>query len=248
MKLVPEVILSWHRNRLSRLALAALLVTGAASAAANVLVVRSSGPSAKAYPPGKSLPDNARLQLRQGDTLVVMSPRGTRTFRGPGTFSPSSAVQAGPQVVQANNGRRARIGAVRNAGIVPTATPDTIWDVDASQSGTICLAGTNGVNLWRPDASQTATLTISGPNSASGTVNWPAGDDSIAWPASVPIVNNAEYQLSLTGSPVPSRIRVKTLASRPADLQAVADALIRNDCREQLDLLVDTAPEPTTGS
>jgi len=236
--------LSSHPNRLklSRLALAALLVTGAASAAANVLVVRASGPSAKSYPAGRSLPDNASLQLRAGDSVVILTPRGTRTFRGPGTFNASAAAQTGPQTVQASNGRRARIGAVRSAGIVPTATPPTIWDVDASQSGTMCLAATSDVQLWRPDASEAATVTISGPNGRSQTVRWAAGANVVAWPAAVPIVSNSEYQLTLSGSPVPARIRVKTLDSRPTDLQAVAEALIRNECREQLDLLVDTAP------
>ena len=147
--------MSWERNRssLGRIALAVLLVAGAASAAANVLVVRSSGPSAKAYPPGRSLPDNARIALRAGDTLVVLGARGTRTFRGPGNFNPSTAVQAGTQTVQGNNGRIARIGAVRSAPIVPSATPTSIWDVDASQSGTTCLAASSGVRLWRADSS-----------------------------------------------------------------------------------------------
>ena len=88
--------MSWDPSKsgLARLALVTLLVTGAATAAANVLVVRSSGPSAKGYPPGKSLPDNARIALRSGDTLVVLSGSGTRTFRGPGNFSPSAAVVA----------------------------------------------------------------------------------------------------------------------------------------------------------
>jgi hypothetical protein len=236
--------LSWVRNRLklSRAAIAALLVTGAASAAANVLVVRSSGPSAKSYAPGRSLPDNARLQLRAGDTVVVLDARGTRTFRGPGNFSPSAAVQAGTQTVQGNSGRRARIGAVRSAVIVPTATPTTIWDVDASQSGTMCLASSSGVRLWRPDSSQAATLTVTGPNGASQTVAWPAGAATVAWPTAVPITSGAEYQLRQAGSPVASRILVKTLQSRPSDIQGVAEALIRNECREQLDLLVDTAP------
>ena len=234
--------MSWHPNRLSRLALAAVLATAAASAAANVLVVRATGPSAKSYPPGRSLPDNAQLQLRAGDTLVVLDSRGTRTFRGPGNFTASAAVRAGPQTVQGNNGRRARIGAVRNAGIVPTATPTTIWDIDATQSGTMCLAATTGARLWRPDASQAATLTISGSNRPTQTVIWPAGAATVDWPAAMPITNGAEYQLSLTGSPVPARIRMRTLASRPEDIQAVAQALIEQGCREQLDLLVDTAP------
>jgi hypothetical protein len=244
VKRVREVILSWVRNKFSpsRLALAVLLATGAASAAANVLVVRSSGPSAKGFPPGRSLPDNARIQLSAGDTVVVLDSRGTRTFRGPGTFSPAAAVQAGAQTVQGSNGRRARIGAVRSAAIVPTATPTTIWDVDASQSGTMCLASSSGVRLWRPDSSQASIVTVTGPNGASQAVEWPAGASTVPWPASVPITSGAQYQLRQAGSPVASRILVKTLESRPTDIQAVAEALIRNECREQLDLLVDTAP------
>ena len=85
-------------------------------------------------------------------------------------------------------------------------------------------------------------MTVAGPDRVSQTVNWPAGAATLPWPTSVPIVSGAEYQLSLSGSPVPARIRLRTLDSRPADLQAVAEVLIRNECREQLDLLVATAP------
>src|SRR5687767_10375819 len=98
------------RVRIVRLALAGLLALGAAAAAANVVVIRSSGPSARSYPAGRSLPDNARIALRQGDTLVVLDARGTRTFRGPGTFSPSQAVQAGTRTVTTPSGRLARVG------------------------------------------------------------------------------------------------------------------------------------------
>ena len=100
--------MSWGPNSftLRRAALAALLAAGATAAAANVLVVRSSGPSAASYKAGRSLPDNARITLRQGDTVVVLTGGGTRTFRGPGTFSPSSAVRAGPRVATDADGRR----------------------------------------------------------------------------------------------------------------------------------------------
>src|SRR5687768_17334691 len=181
-KQVREVTLSWVQSKasLSRLAIAALLVTGAASAAASVIVVRSSGPSAKSYPPGRSLPDNARITLRADDTLVVLANGGTRTFRGPGTFSPTAAVQATTRTIATADGRRARIGAVRNAGVVPRSP--TIWHVDVSQSGTFCLATTTEVMLWRADATQTANLTIVGPGGESQTVDWPAGQPVLAWP------------------------------------------------------------------
>ena len=243
MKLVQEVTLSWVPNRYSfgRLALAALLVSGAASAGANVLVVRSTGPSAGAYPAGRSLPDNAQIALRTGDTLVVLASGGTRTFRGPGTFSPSQAVQAGTRTTTAANGRRARIGAVRSAGIVP-ASPTTIWHIDASQSGNMCLADTSNVMLWRADTSQATSVTISGAGGSSRQVAWPAGEATLAWPSDLSISDGAQYSLAQPGVAVPSRVTFRTLSSQTDDLSEVAAALIERECQEQLDLLVDSAP------
>lgn len=235
--------MSWVQSKLrpSRLALALILAAGAVSATANVLVVRSTGPSAKSYPAGRSLPDNANLTLRAGDTVVVLDSRGTRTFRGPGSFSAATAAQAGTRTVAAASGRRARVGAVRSAGIVPSS-PTTIWHVDVTQSGTMCLANAADVMLWRAEASQPMTLAISGPGNVSRTVEWPAGRATLAWPSDLPIANDAEYQLRAPGVAVPSRVRFKTLDARPADMTAVAEALIRNGCDEQLDLLIESAP------
>jgi len=230
--------LSWGQNKLARAAIAAALLTGAASAAANVLVVRSSGPSAGSYPTGRSLPDNARITLRSGDTVVVLGNGGTRTFRGPGTFSPGTAVQAGGGSSSSSDGRRARIGAVRNAGIVPRSP--TIWHIDVTQSGTVCLAGNNAM-LWRPDSSRASRLTISGPD-GSHTVNWPARQATIDWPNGS-VADGATYSFSQAGVAVPTQITFRTLATEPADLQAVAAALIENGCQEQLDVLVESQPE-----
>ncbi len=242
MKQVREVTLFWGQSkaRLSRVALTALLISGATAASADVLVVRASGPSASTYPAGRSLPDSARITLRGGDTLVVLDARGTRTFRGPGTFTPATAAAAAPRTAQTADNRRARIGAVRSAGIVP-ASPSSIWQIDVSQGGTVCLANTSEVTLWRPDASQTASLAIAG-SGASRTLNWPAGNVTADWPSDLPIANGARYQLSQSGTTVPTSITFRTLGSAPVDMQAVAQALIANGCQEQLDLLVDSAP------
>jgi hypothetical protein len=221
----------------------ALLATGTVSATANVLVVRSSGPSAKTYPPGRSLPDNARITLQANDSVVVLANGATRTFRGPGNFSPTAAVQASTRAATAD-GRRARIGAVRNAGLVPRSP--TIWHVDATQSGTFCLASTSEVNLWRPDASQTVNLTITGPGGESQTVEWPAGQSVVAWPTSVGIADGGEYRLRQAGVAVPTRITFQALDSQPADIQAVAQALIANQCEEQLNVLVETTEEASS--
>jgi hypothetical protein len=237
--------LSWGPNSftLRRAGIAALLATAAASAAANVLVVRSAGPSAKAYPAGRSLPDNARITLQAGDSVTVLSAGGTRSFRGPGTFSPSAAVRAGPQTLAASDGRRARIAAVREAGIVPGSP--TIWHVDVSQGGTICLIDTGNVMLWRPDSSAAATLTMTPPGGAAQTLRWPAGEATMGWPAGTPIVNGGAYSFTEPGVAVPTRITFRTLTTEPTDLQAVAAALIENGCQNQLDVLLETQPEVT---
>jgi hypothetical protein len=237
--------LSWVANKavLRRGLVAALLLTGAASAAANVLVVRSSGPSARSYPAGRSLPDNARIVLRAGDMVMVLAGGGTRTFRGPGTFSPASA-QTGTRTAQ-NGTRIARIGAVRSAGIVPRGP--TIWHVDVTQSGNFCLAGSSNVMLWRPDASAPTRLTIAGPAGAPRVVQWPAGQPTRAWPRGAAIASGATYSFSQPGVAVPTRITFRILNGPLNDVETVAGALIANGCEGQLDVLVESQPEQSPG-
>ena len=226
------------RFELVRIALAALLATGAAAAAANVLVVRAIGPSASTYPPGRSLQDNARIQLVAGDTLVVLGASGTRTFRGPGRFSPSGPAQPGPPLALDAN-TRARIAAVRGSPFVPSARTATIWQVDPRQSGNVCLVPANGIELWRANSTRTEALTITGPD---GRVQllWPAGQAIIDWPSGVSVRDDTEYQVRASRSPVAGRIRVRTIDTPPDNVVSVAEALISNGCDKQLELLVAT--------
>lgn len=236
--------MSWVPNKalLRRGLVAAFLLSGAASAAANVLVVRSSGPSARAYPAGRSLPDNARIELRAGDTVIILAGGGTRTFRGPGTFTPTGA--QGVRTSDAGS-RRARIGAVRSAGIVPRGP--TIWHVDVTQSGNFCLAGTTNVMLWRPDASAPVRLTVAGPGGAPRTVPWPAGQPTRSWPRGAALANGATYSFSQPDVAVPTRITFRILTTPLNDVQGVAEALIANGCEGQLDVLVESQPDQSAG-
>ena len=61
-----------------------------AAIAAKVVVVRSVGPSAKAYPPGKALTDTSSIKLNSGDAVTLLGPNASRTLRGPGTFTAST--------------------------------------------------------------------------------------------------------------------------------------------------------------
>ena len=75
---------------LATLAGAILVAPVVAHAGAKVVIVKSVGPSAKTYPPGKALPDTASIALRSGDSVTLLGTSASRTLRGPGTFTASA--------------------------------------------------------------------------------------------------------------------------------------------------------------
>lgn len=244
----------WDRNsaKARHLVFALFLGTGATAAAADILVVRSTGPSAKMFPPGKSLPENGKISLKASDMLVVLDGRGTRTLRGPGTFAAGAAQPAATRSVQmaaATPARRARIGAVRSVGTTAPPRPATLWHVDVSKSSNICLADKSNVTLWRADATKPVTLIVAGAG-ASKRVSWPAGQATVSWPSDVAITDGADYRLSWDGAAAPTIIKFKTLPAKPAGLENTASSLITNGCDAQLDLLIETVklPEDQTPS
>lgn len=208
----------------------------AVPAAANVLVVRSSGPSAKSYPPGHSFPDNAQVTLRPGDVLIVLGGQATRTLRGPGTF-PVSAGAA--KVALASAQRRGRFSAMR-AGEVPPVP--SVWHVDVTQSGKVCVADTAKVQLWRADSADTLSLTLAPANGAPRTVEWPAGEAVLDWPKDLPVAADASYELSLSDSTDKSKLVFASVGAEPEDEQRLAGALIAKGCQNQLDALIETVP------
>ena len=229
-----------------RLIAIALLAT-AGAAAADILVVRSTGPSAKSFPPGKRLAPTARISLRANDQLIVLDGRGTRAIRGPGTFTAGAAQGRSASAAPATTSR-ARIGAVRGPG-TGTIRPPSIWHVDVSRSSAFCVAEPGKLTLWRADTTGAATATITRTSDgATRRLSWQGGESTAAWPADLPIADGAQYRLSLGGSGAPTLLSFRTLSSRPAGLEDMASSLIRNDCTAQLDLLIDTVRLPETGT
>jgi hypothetical protein len=243
--------LSWGLNSFKgrHLIAAALLVT-ASAAAADILVIRSIGPSAKSFPPGKRLAEGSRITLKANDSLDVLDGRGTRTLRGPGNFVAGAATQARNGAAPTTT-RRARIGAVRSAGL-GELRPPTIWHVDVSRSSSVCVAEPGNVTLWRSASAAPVTLNITGPQGGGATqLKWPSGSSTLAWPASLPVADGAEYRLSWAGAATPTTIRFRILPKRPVGLEDMASFLLSNQCDAQLDLFIETvrAPDsqPATG-
>ena len=217
-----------------RAAAATAMLAAPVALPATPLVVRSAGPSAKAYPPGRAVGENTPVVLKAGDVVTVLAPSGARTLRGPGTFK-----VAGGGTAPAFN-TRSRFSAMRGPDVPPSPG---LWDVDVSRSGNVCLADPARVVLWRPAAAADATLQVIPAAGAGQPVAWPAGRLVQRWPKQLPIADGAEYSLKWADSGEPTRLKFKTLAAVGDDPTALAAALIDKGCQAQLDLLIRAAPQ-----
>lgn len=216
-----------------RVPLLALALIGASGGAfAKAVVVRSAGPSAKAYPPGKALPDSAKIALKPGDSVTIVGGNSARTLRGPGTFP---AAAAGAQGLAMAASRRTRFGALRTGELALNPSP---WNLDATQSGTTCVARGNSLKVWRPESGEAAKLTISAGSGTPAVVNWPAGKSTIGWPSTLPIADGAQYRIALSGSADAQKVRFVLMPLIPQDVTDAAQALAQRGCQNQLDVLV----------
>ena len=208
------------------------------AALANVVVVKSLGPSAKAYPPGKTLPPSAKITLQGGDVVTVLGPSSAQTLRGPGNFDAAQVSLASAA------GQRGRFGALRAAEV---AHNPSVWDVDVSQGGKVCVADPSKLRVWRPDSEGASTVTIRGADGTSQQLSWAAGSALTAWPAALPIKSGASYQVEWPDTGEKSSLDIVTVQSPPTDLVGAAQVLIQNGCQKQLDLLVQSASKPPAG-
>ena len=210
------------------------LALGSTGALANVVVVKSIGPSAKAYPPGKTLPPSAKIMLQGGDVVTLIGPSSAHTFRGPGSFD------AGQVSLEAAAAQRGRFGALRTEKIERSPS---IWDIDASQSGKVCVVDAKKLQIWRPNSDAAGSVEIRSSDGQTQKLNWAAGTALAAWPAALPVKSGGHYELQLSQGGDNSSLDVAMVSSVPADLAGTAQVLIENGCQNQLDLLVSRASD-----
>lgn len=223
-------------------ALAALGLSTAA--AADALVVRSTGPSAASYPVGRRLPDTERVVLRTGDRVVIVAQGGTRTLSGPGNFPVRATVQTTQgrsttlnRYLSASGGSISRTGAVR--GSVQQLTPPSLWVVDIAGAGPVCSTDIGNVTLWRADMSQDALLMVE--NTANPEVKtslaFVAGANFRRWPVEeMPVVAGQSYRFTGTGMGESSVITFveMPLPAEDASTETIATALAERNCMGQL--------------
>lgn len=231
-------------------AMAAATLLAAAPAAAEAIVVKSAGPSARSYPPGRSIPDNSKVTLKQGDTLTILDGQGTRVFRGPGVFATTATTRANTAagVILRNTGtRQVRTGAVRGTSGPSAPKPPNVWLVDTSKTATVCYAGNDPVSMWAPPREQAANLTITRlSDGKSVPVSLRPGQSVKGWPmAELPIADGAQFRVSGDGLGSPVTLRFSALGPDPQGLEGTASALIKAGCNAQLDLLIETLAVPS---
>ncbi len=227
--------------RRGAVALACAIGLGGA-AFAQTVVVRSTGPSAKSYPAGKSLAPGAKIALAKGDTLTVLDSRGTRTLSGPGSYSAEASATAANQsfasLVSTQNRRRARTGAVRRPG--ERVMPPSLWFVDIERSTTFCVADASALQLWRPDMQKAVTLTITDQSGRTSPIAFPIGQNNVPWPtAALPVAEGESYTLSGGGLAKPVKLRFAMLGAPVTNPVATYTALDGKGCADQKQLLVD---------
>lgn len=234
-------------------AAAAMTVAVAGTAAAQSMVVRSTGPSASKYPTGTKLKASDKVTLVAGDRVVLIQGGKTRTLSGPGSYSAGGTVQASQttgstvaRMLASGPQGRARGGFTRGdpAGPPPADIhAPNLWLLDYRESGTFCVADPATLLLWRPHMGSDELLKIE-QGDRSETVAFVAGANYRKWPTeTVPVQYGVDYRLSGAGLAAPVSIRFAPLDAMPEGAEGAAAMLVAKGCQPQLDRLVDAMAE-----
>ncbi|MEE4316540.1 MAG: hypothetical protein V2I74_06110 [Erythrobacter sp.] len=231
-------------------ALAAMALSGAALAlpvaAMAGVVVKSTGPSSTSYPVGTKLEDSATITLKAGDIVTVLTSEGTRVIKGAGTFRvgdrPQVASDRFASLTRKRAATRVRTGAVRGDQDEAVSNP-SLWYVDITRSGTICLYDLETVRLWRPGTQGTATyrVTAHGENAGQAEVTF---DDTVTVaaldPARLPVSEGAHYMVIGPDGSTSAELSFVLLGEDYEAPDRLAEALIARGCSVQLEALASS--------
>jgi hypothetical protein len=232
------------RARLVALALCGGLLAAPAATLAGV-VVKSSGPTASRYPVGTKLDDNATITLREGDVLTVLTADGTRVIRGAGTHRvgdrPKVANDRFAALTRKRAANRVRTGAVRSEADETPSNP-SLWYVDVTRSGMICLYDLGAVRLWRPGPAGTSTYRV---GDAAGTTSVEVTfDDTVVIaaldPARLPITESNAYRIYRPDGAVSADLRFVKIDEEFGTPDALAEMLIAKGCTVQVEALANS--------
>ena len=233
------------------LAAAALLAT-TATASAQAIVVRASGPSAAKFPKGMKLGAGDSISLQAGDVVTVLDRVGTRIYKGKATVAIDSKVLRDRGLVpmlsrSLSNPRTIRAGAVRGgtpAGPAPMV-PRSVWLADIDKGGKVCVPQGSGLYLWRGEnGAQRLSWLSEAEGGAMVRLQFPPQTSGISWPSgSLPLVAGRSYRINGdTAGDKAVEFEVVSLApdAIPDNAADLGSLLLANGCSVQFDLLADS--------
>lgn len=231
--------------RIKRKIAGALLAGACLAMPASVLagvVVKSSGPSASRFPVGTKLDDSATITLREGDVVTVLTAGGTRIIKGAGNHRvgdrPQVANERFAALTRKRAANRVRTGAVRGESDEAPSNP-SLWYVDVTRSGTICLFDLDTVRLWRPGTEGTSTYSVA--EAGSDTQVEVTFDDTVMIaaldPTRLPIREGAMYQVTAPDGTLAAQLGFVLLSEDYEAPDALAEGLIAKGCMVQLEAL-----------
>jgi hypothetical protein len=232
----------WARNTAAALLASLALATGAAQAG---VVVKSSGPSAEQYPVGKKLDDTATVTLKAGDSVTVLTANGTKVISGPGQFMVGvrgeSKRSTFAVLTRQASGARVRTGAVRSGSSSAAPLNPSLWNVDVTQPGKVCIADRSRVTFWRPStAGERVYVLGSGQSDYLVQLKFADGAAQASLTsAQLPLDANRSYRLSSEAGGAPRPLEFVVLDSVPDTADGMGALLAEKGCAAQLAMLSD---------
>ena len=245
--------MSWAQNKsaLARAAFSLAVLTGvvgaSAASAEDAIIVKS---TMREYPVGSKIDDETTITLATGDRISVLTRRGSRSMKGPGTFvvgaNPKSNRNRFTNLKRRGASSRSDAGATRNARVAKAGRPSRpkVFYVDLEMSGRVCLTDTSNVALWRPKADKPASYVVNGVDLAAPVAVSFAADQTLAPPEGAPLAlsGGATYTISGGSSgPGPAMtVASVTVIDLGRDYQRadqLAQAFFDNGCMAQFEIM-----------
>jgi len=219
----------------------------AAGAWAGALVVVSDS-AAIGYARGMVLEDGTSVKVPAGERLALIDESGRGVMlRGPYDGPVKSPSAGAPQPAAVLPAIKAildpavslSIGAARNVGDGPQPPDPKL--VDVSGDATVCVEPGTTVRLWRATPTRHATLFVTRLSTGEhADLDWPANEATVAWPASIHLVDGESYQFALAGAMTKPRLLVKFVSPGDpsiASARRLSDAGCRNQALTMLEAI-----------
>lgn len=226
-------------------ALAALMLPHFDVAAAELVVIGSTGPGL--FSTGDIVDGKKIIRVPGGESVTLMDKDGkVITVRGP--YAGAIGGPEGPddmsviKLVSAlfNEHPTQPLGAFRGAPGTDLTDP---WVIDVSTPSDKCIRAKDAAMLWQPGFGKANDLTLA--HVAAGRsvkVTWPAGASTVRWPQEIPLEQGARYEAKLKHQIEPNRFVLHIADESLSEGSGLIAWMVRAGCYPQAQMLLGTLP------